>query len=162
MTQSPGQRTTTGFIIGMMTALAAAMVMFVLMRKESSATAAQPVAPPAPVSNPALLSGTIELDSSVAGKVALPAVVFVVARGAEQQSHPVLAKRLDVRSFPVNFTLGPEDSMMGQAPPNRVSIEARVDLDGDAGTREPGAPVASAGSVSLGTNDVTLVLKPAN
>jgi hypothetical protein len=162
MTQTPKQWITTGFIIGMTTSIAAVILIFFLTRNEQTATAAQPVASPAPVADPALISGTIELDSSIAGKVALPAIMFVVARGADQQGHPVLAKRLDVRSFPVTFTLGPKDSMMGQAPSNRVSLEARVDLDGDAGTREPGAPAASMGAVTLGTNDVRLVLKSAN
>lgn len=175
MTQTPKQWATTGFIVGLACGIVAVFIVnFFLKRNESMATAAQPVAIPAsmaeanslaPVSvrtrSQRFISGTIELDPSVAAKVALPTIVFVIARGEglRLHGHPLLAKRLDVRSFPVDFTLGSEDSMMGQAPPNRVSLEARVDRDGDATTREPGAPAALLESVRLGTEDVKLVLK---
>lgn len=176
MTQTPKQWATTGFIVGVACGIVAVFIVnFFLKRNESTAAAAQPVAIPAPMAatnHPALvsvpassqrfISGTIELDPSVASKVALPTIVFVIARGEglRLHGHPLLAKRLDVRSFPVDFTLGSEDSMMGQAPPARVSLEARVDLDGDATTREPRAPAALIESVTLGTEDVKLVLRP--
>jgi len=149
MTQTPKQWTTTGFLFGALTAIAVVIGSFSQTRSEPVARAAQ--APRVPT----LISGTIELDASA--KVALPAIVFVIARGTGG-GHPVLAKRLDVSSFPVTFTLGPEDSMMGQKPPGHVSLEARVDLDGDASTRELDAPLASLDSVVLGTNDVKLIL----
>jgi len=175
VTQTPKQWTTTGFIIGVACGIAAVFIVFFLMRNESTATAAQPVANPAsianaaspvaPISMPAssqrYISGTIELDPSVARSVTLPAIVFVIARGEglRLHGHPLLAKRLEVRSFPVDFTLGSDDSMMGQVPPSRVSVEARVDRDGDATTREPGAPAAVLDSVTLGTDSVKLVLE---
>ncbi len=150
MTQRPKQWTASGFMFGTATAIAAVIAVFFLTRNGPAAKAAQTDAVPT------LISGTIELDASA--RVTLPAIVFVVARG-EGGGHPVLAKRLDVRSFPVKFTLGPDDSMMGQEPPSRVSLEARVDLDRDASTREPGAPVVVLDSVTLGTENLRLVLK---
>ena len=48
---------------------------------------------------------------------------------------------------------------MGQAPPDHVALEARIDLDGDAMTREPGAPSAKIDSVLVPSHDVALVLK---
>jgi hypothetical protein len=175
MTQTPKQWATTGFIVGVACGIVAVFIVnFFLKRNESTASAAQPFNIPAPIaaansapvsvpaSSQRFISGTIELDPSAARSVALPTIVFVIARGEglRLHGHPLLAKRLDVRSFPVDFTLGSEDSMMGQAPPNRVSLEARVDRDGDATTREPGAPAALIESVTLGTEDVKLVLKP--
>jgi hypothetical protein len=159
MTQTPKQWATTGFIIGVATGLAAIAMIFFVMRNDT-ANAAQPPA----AKSPALLAGTLELEPSAAGKVTLPAVVFLIARaeGLETHGHPLLAKRIDVRAFPVTFTLGAEDSMMGQPPPNRVSLEARIDRDGDATTREPGAPTASIASIAIGTSNVKLVLKPKN
>jgi hypothetical protein len=163
MTQTPKQWATTGFIIGIASGLAAAAMMFFLMRTDT-ASAATGGAPPStrPAAAASLLAGTIELEPSAAGKVSLPTVVFVIARaeGLQTHGHPLLAKRIDVRAFPVTFALSAEDSMMGQPPPKRVSIEARVDRDGDATTREPGAPIATLDSVAIGTTNLKLVLKP--
>ncbi|HEX3069619.1 MAG TPA: hypothetical protein VHX14_13700 [Thermoanaerobaculia bacterium] len=115
------------------------------------------VSPKAPATT--LLSGTIELDPS-ATSVSGPVTVFVIARDKKGKGHPIFAKRLDVASFPTKFTLGPQDSMMGGAPPDTVSVEARIDLDHDAMTKEPGAPQAKIESVSMGSKDLTLTLKP--
>jgi hypothetical protein len=60
----------------------------------------------------------------------------------------------------VAFSLSAQDSMMGQASPAKVSLEARIDLDGDAMTREPGVPSAKIDSVAIGSSNVSLVLKP--
>jgi hypothetical protein len=49
---------------------------------------------------------------------------------------------------------------MGGAPPDTVSVEARIDFDHDAMTKEPGAPSAKIESVSMGSKDLTLTLKP--
>lgn len=121
-----------------------------------------PVAPTA--SSASVLSGTIALDDSIAKSVTGKVIVFVIARGGPAvpggKGHPVFAKRLDVTSFPVPFSLSAQDSMMGQAPPDHVTLEARIDLDGDAMTREANAPSAKNESVILPSHDVKLVLKP--
>ena len=106
-----------------------------------------------------LLAGTIELDRAIADSVSGPVTVFVIARDKNGKGHPLLAKRIDVASFPAKFSLGPEDSMVGQAPPGHVSLEARIDLDRDATTREPGAPATKLESVAIGSRNVTLRLK---
>jgi hypothetical protein len=106
-----------------------------------------------------MLSGTITLDPSAVDKVSGPVTVFVIARDKAGKGHPILAKRLDITSFPAKFTLGPGDSMMGGTPPDSVSLEARIDLDRDAMTKEPNAPAAKIDSVVIGTNDVVLKLK---
>ena len=107
----------------------------------------------------ALLSGSIELDQSIASSVSGAVTVFVIARDGNGKGHPIFAKRLEVASFPTKFSLGPEDSMMGQAPPDHVSLEARIDLDRDAMTREAGVPAAKIESVAIASRDVTLTLK---
>ena len=120
-----------------------------------------PVAPTA--STASILSGTIALDDSIAKSVSGKVIVFVIARSGPAvpggKGHPVFAKRLDVTSFPVTFSLSAQDSMMGQAPPDHVTLEARIDLDGDAMTRDPGAPTAKIDSVIVPSHDVALVLK---
>lgn len=173
MTQTPKQWATTGFIIGVATGLAGIALIFFVMRNDNAVAATAnasivapgepaPAPPPPAGKSPALLAGTLELEPSAAAHVALPAVVFVIARaeGVVTHGHPLLAKRIDVKAFPASFTLSAEDSMMGQPPPNRVSLEARIDRDGDATTREPGAPIASIESIAIGTTTVKLVLKP--
>jgi hypothetical protein len=130
-----------------------------------SATQDQPTAAatvPAPsskVAHSVLLSGTIELDKSIANSVSGVVTVFVIARDNKGKGHPILAKRIDVASFPTKFSLSSEDSMMGGAPPDHVSLEARIDLDHDAMTREPGAPETKIESVAIGSRNVTLTLK---
>jgi hypothetical protein len=123
----------------------------------SAAASTAPASSKAPAA--VLLSGTIALDPSVAGSVNGPVTIFVIARDKAGKGHPILAKRLDVSSFPAKFTLGAGDSMMGGAPPPNVSIEARIDLDRDAMTKEPNAPAAKIDSVAIGTNDLVLKLK---
>jgi hypothetical protein len=117
-----------------------------------------------PAANPtdkeSLVSGVIVLDHSSAHRFTGHVIVFVIARSGSGKGHPVLARRLDVASFPVAFSLGPQDSMMGQALPGAVSLEARIDFDGDALTREPNARSARIDSVAIGTHNVTLILKP--
>lgn len=108
----------------------------------------------------ALISGTIALDDSLANSVQGTVTVFVIARDSSAgKGHPVFAKRLDVASFPAAFTLSAGDSMMSGSTPKSVSLEARIDLDGDAITKEANAPAAKLDGVSLGTRDVALKLK---
>jgi hypothetical protein len=123
------------------------------------AAAAATSMPPSSKAQPVMLSGTIALDPSVADKVSGPVTVFVIARDKTGKGHPILAKRLDITSFPAKFTLGAGDSMMGGAAPDTVSIEARIDLDRDAMTKEPNAPAAKIDSVAIGTLGVVLKLK---
>ena len=117
------------------------------------------VAPSAKAPQTVMLSGTIGLDPSAAAKVTGPVTVFIIARDKNGKGHPILAKRLDVTSFPAQFTLGAQDSMMGGNPPDKVSLEARIDLDRDAMTKEPGAPAVKLDTVAIGTKDITLTLK---
>ena len=49
--------------------------------------------------------------------------------------------------------------MMGGTPPNTVSLEARIDLDRDAMTKEPNAPSVKIETVAIGASDVVLTLK---
>ncbi len=114
-------------------------------------------APAAQTSN--LISGTIGIDPAIASSFSGKLIVFVIARTGTGKGHPVFAKRIDVTSFPVPFSLGSQDSMMGGTPPEHVSLEARIDLDGDAMTREANAPSVKNDSVAIGTHGVTLTLK---
>jgi len=133
------------------------------------AVAAAPNTPPSPHAFPAeraaessttLLSGTISLDPSITQSPGSAVTVFIIARTGPGKGKPVLARRIDAQSFPLAFTLTGADSMMAGDKPANVSLEARIDLDGDAMTREPGSPTARLASVSLGSQSVALTLKP--
>lgn len=126
---------------------------------EAPAAAATQMPPSSKASQTVMLSGTIALDPTVADKVSGPVTLFVIARDNTGKGHPILAKRIDVTTFPVKFALGPGDSMMGGTPPNTVSLEARIDLDRDAMTKEPGAPSVKLDTVTIGATDVVLTLK---
>ncbi len=112
------------------------------------------------LSDAALLSGTISLGPSISQSPGARVMVFLIARTGQGKGQTVLARRMIVESFPTKFSLSAADSMMAGERPADVSLEARIDLDGDAMTREPGSPTARAGSVAMGSSNVVLTLKP--
>jgi hypothetical protein len=169
MTRASKQWATTGFIIGVGAGIAIVVIAFIFLRgtpqataapvTASAAVAAAPVAAPAASGKP-LIAGTISLDPTAAAKVSGPSIVFVIVRGSGAKGHPVLAKRLDIASFPASFALTADDSMMGGgAPPAQVALEVRIDRDGDAMTREPGAPSAVLQNVAMGSTGVAVTLR---
>ena len=171
-----------GFLVGGVLVVAAVLYFYpaspsaqAVVATTSHAPAATPhpategAQPPSPHSFPAqpesesgkaLLSGTIVLDPSISQSPGSAVTVFIIARTGPGKGKPVLARRIDAQSFPLKFTLTGADSMMAGERPTNVSLEARIDLDGDAMTREPGSPTARLSSVSLGSQSVALTLKP--
>lgn len=89
------------------------------------------------------------------------AALFVLVRPAGVESGPPLAvQRLAPDSFPLAFAIGPADAMLpGTTFPARVTVEARLDADGDAGTTGPGDARGRADGVAPGAAGVTLVLE---
>ena len=86
-------------------------------------------------------------------------VLFIYARAIGQTSGPPIAvKRIEATSFPVNVDLSSADSMMGGALPANVRVEARLDADGNAMTKDPADPKASQDNVAAGAS-VTLTLR---
>jgi hypothetical protein len=82
-----------------------------------------------------------------------------MARPAGQaEGPPVAVKRMVVNAFPVRFSLGPADAMMGQELPEALRIDARLDLDGDPMTRDAADPKDVIDDVTLGRADLRIVL----
>src|SRR5262249_29189695 len=82
------------------------------------------------------VSGTVELDPSLAGQISPGTIVFITLRESGFGAGPPLAaKRLVARSFPIPFEIGSADSMRGDPIPDAALIEARADSDGDPITR---------------------------
>jgi cytochrome c-type biogenesis protein CcmH len=117
----------------------------------------------APAATKKGISGTVELDPSLAGQIGAGGILFVFVREAGfGAGPPVAARRLPVSSFPVAFEIGEADAMMGQAFPNELLVEARLDADGDPTTRPPTDPKARQDDVKAGSKGVKLVLKRAS
>lgn len=106
------------------------------------------------------VSGTVDIDPSLSGKLPATGVLFVFVRaaGAASEGPPIAVKRLPA-TFPAAFELSQADSMMGQPLPDQLLIEARLDEDGDPTTRPPTDPKARLDHVKVGRADVRLVLK---
>ena len=108
-------------------------------------------------------------DAVISGQVVLgagttfdgPGIVFIIARPkGVHRGPPAAAKRLTVTSFPLAFSISSADAMMGGGLPPEVSLSARLDADGNAGTRSADDLVSEATDVVVGTAEVVLQLRP--
>jgi len=110
----------------------------------------------APVTGP-----SVHVTLTLAGAAPSPnAVLFIIARAAGQTTGPPAAvKRIGNPTFPLEIDLSTTDSMMGQPLPASVRIEARLDSDGDAMTKNPSDPHAMQDGVATNGGKVSLVLK---
>jgi cytochrome c-type biogenesis protein CcmH len=85
------------------------------------------------------VSGTITLAPEVASKVPAGAILFLIARNGPGGGPPLAVKRIESPTFPLAFTLGPDDRMIKQMPfVGPLQLSARLDADGNAMTRAPG------------------------
>ncbi|MEA2164558.1 MAG: cytochrome c-type biosis protein CcmH [Thermoanaerobaculia bacterium] len=122
-----------------------------------SAAAMAAAQTPAPAGGPSV-HVTLTLDPSA--KSSPTSVLYVIARAAGQTAGPPAAvKRVMSPNFPLQLDLSAADSMMGQPLPSSVRIEARLDSDGDAMTKNPSDPHAVQDGVATNGAKVGLVLK---
>lgn len=106
------------------------------------------------------LRGVIDIDPALRGQVPAGSVVFVMVRAAGVAAGPpALAKRLDASQFPIRFEINAADSMTGEPLPDPLRLDARLDADGNAMTREPGDPHAFQDGVPAGANELRLLLR---
>lgn len=122
---------------------------------DPGAPAAMTAAAPAPAAGgEKSVTVTLDAEASARGK---NGVLFVMARNP-MGGPPLAVKRLPVAQFPVTFTFGQADSMMGQPFPDKFRLEVRLDSDGNAATKPPTDPTAMLNDVATGTS-VRLALK---
>jgi hypothetical protein len=123
-------------------------------------------APLAPASAPraetarTVLSGTIRVDDALKEKIPANGTLFIIARpeGAAA-GPPALVKRVAGVTFPYNFVLDSDNVMMGGPVPEKLTVSARLDQDGDAMSKSPGDLTgASKSAAAQGAKDVELVL----
>ena len=80
-------------------------------------------------------------------------IIYVIARAAGVTAGPPAAvKRMPMSAFPLTFDVSSADSMMGQPLPPKIHLEARIDSDGDAMTKDPKDPIATADNVATGSS----------
>jgi tetratricopeptide (TPR) repeat protein len=105
------------------------------------------------------IRGTIDLAPAFAGRAG-EGVLFVMLREAGSLAGPPLAaRRIAAPRFPLPFQVGAADAMLGGELPDTLLVEARLDSDGDAATRDPADPYARLDRVKKGSAGVSLVLE---
>ena len=102
------------------------------------------------------IRGTIDAPAGPTG-----GVLFLFVRPAGATGGPPLAvQRFPSPSFPLDFEIGPRDAMVAGGPfPERVTVEARLDQDGDAMTEGPG-DMSARSDTAPGATGVALTLAP--
>ena len=121
----------------------------------SAAPQGAPMSAPEPSADPAqTIAGTIDAPTGAGG-----GVLFLFVRPAGATGGPPLAvQRIPSPTFPLAFAIGPQDAMVASgAFPERVTLEARLDGDGNAMTEEPG-DLSARSETAPGASGVTLVL----
>lgn len=107
---------------------------------------------------PVAFAGSVTLG---AGKQPSPnGFVFVMLRPAGMSAGPPLAaKRLPATAFPIAFAFTDADSMRGEPLPKTARIDARIDSDGDAMTRDAADPIGFVDNVASGNQKIAITLR---
>ena len=119
-----------------------------------------PAAPAAaPRDGGAPLTGTIRIADNLAGRVPSRAVLFLIARTGPS-GPPTAVRRIVDPSFPLEFSIGPDDRMIQALPfDGPFQLTARIDADGNAMTRNPGDLQGEAkGTFPPGAHDIDIVI----
>jgi len=123
-------------------------------------TIGRPAAADAGVGRPgAAVRGTVHLADAASGR---SGTLFIIARPQGAVGGPPLAVvRIREPSFPQDFEIGPDNVMVPSMKfEGSLSLTARLDADGDAMTRDPADPSASApDAIVPGTLGVELLLE---
>jgi cytochrome c-type biogenesis protein CcmH len=120
--------------------------------------AAQVSGPAARTESGSRITGTVSLPPSPGARPPAGGVLFIIARKGD--GPPLAVKRVSDPTFPLAFTLGPEDVMLRGAPlEGNVTLVARLKQDGAAGPAVVGDLEGMVKApVSVGQSGVQLVL----
>lgn len=110
--------------------------------------------------SPQAIRGRVEWPGAGGGTVTSDAVLFLYVRAAGATGGPPLAaQRHPAGALPLEFAIGPESAIMaGTDFPEQVTVEARLDQDGNAMTSEVGDWEARSDAVAPGAEGVVLTL----
>lgn len=127
---------------------------------QARAAMAGSVAPAAPSSSGAQVSGTVSISPALKDKIADADTLFIYARADRGPRMPVAIIRATAKELPKAFTL---DDSLAMAPTMKLSnftnvvVEARVSKSGTA-MPQAGDLVATATLVKVGSKDIQLVI----
>jgi cytochrome c-type biogenesis protein CcmH len=110
----------------------------------------------------AVIAGTVTLAPALRAQVPQGGALFIIARRGE--GPPIAVKRILNPSFPLTFSLGPEDQMLGGTSfEGEVTLLARLKRDGKVGPPAPGDLEGRIGApVKVGQRGVEIVLDRPN
>lgn len=106
------------------------------------------------------IQGTVRFAEGVTTGVPPGAVLFIIVRAGA--GPPLAVKRITAPSFPLEFSVGPEDRM-GQGAPfaGELQVTALLDSDGNVSSRSPGDLRGNApASVQPGARGVEIAIGP--
>jgi hypothetical protein len=108
------------------------------------------------------IRGVVRIDETLAESVPRDAVLFLIAR-VGPTGPPLAVRRFGAPRFPLEFDLGPEHRMIKTLPfAGELRLTARLDRDGDAGSRTAGdLQGGAAGTFAPGATGVVVVLDEA-
>jgi hypothetical protein len=105
-----------------------------------------------------VIAGELRLDAKVKDKVKAGDTIFLVVRSVDKPGPPLAVKKLVAGSWPLAFTIDGRDAMVpGTQLAGKVSVNVRVDKDGDAITKNPG-DVTGTASITPPADKVVVTL----
>jgi cytochrome c-type biogenesis protein CcmH len=105
------------------------------------------------------MSGTVKLAKG-AKRPSEEGVLFVIARKAGGAGPPVAVQRIAAPKFPQAFKITAAHAMGAGAMQGEMALSARLDLDGDVGTKEPGGLLGTCAHnpVRLGQTGIVITI----
>jgi tetratricopeptide (TPR) repeat protein len=108
------------------------------------------------------IGGTVAIDAALAATVKPGDILFLSARPpGVTRGPPTWVKRVPVTSFPLTFTLGPADDMVGVPVPAELVVTARIDRDGNPVTKTADDLEGKSETLKPGTKGVVITLAAA-
>ena len=106
------------------------------------------------------ISGTVEVAPELTARVPANATLYLIVRIAGREGGaPLAVQRHASPSFPLQFVISEADSMVPNTPlVGELSINARIDLDGNAATSTAGDLSGSVEPVEAGNTGVVLLI----
>jgi len=110
------------------------------------------------------VSGVVTMAKSLEKVLTPGGALFIIAKRANQAPGqpmpPIAVAKIQAPKFPQNFTLGPQNSMMGGKFEGPMTITARYSASGDAMDKSgPEGSDSKATSVNVGKSDLKIELK---
>ena len=114
-----------------------------------------------PAAHGIIAAGQLSLGAAQSNRDFSEYTVYVIARLANRRGPPLAVSRYTGGKFPIEFTLDESNIMVGEPPPpgEQLSIEARLDKDGDVMSKDKGDVYGTTTApVAAGSSSISIVL----